>query len=584
MADGETGQHKKRSKKWIILGTVVFLALVGFLVVTYVPLGDGSGSGVNVEFHAGKIEARNNSSRSASVSQSTGRELDLRRIAIINWSDHRVMQAIARRLAEDLRSRSIAEAVDLYDASGGAMPEPGGELYSTYITLDLPRFDATGLLATGRTVDATVKATIGPNFWNSRHGYTDHLTPPHIDAEAAVTIDHHSVSTGYETADAKYAQVIDNLAAETIKQVNGQLAEWAGKYELLETVPEGLMPAYRPVPDDLPLPDAPALTLLISGNALMAHNRTIWTVQTTDHDTLLRTMRQQLEAMDWRADATGRDADQPLHHFRAQTNDYGRVVEAFSVRPSWEDPVPGEPDTVVIRYTDRMTREEMRPIFERMLDDESIDVLALRPYDRNMTADLSERLWDALTERNDLPLADELHVIRRLNRNGNHEAAEARLNAAYLRAVIGIDDKRDDVVKLAEEINGDMSWTPTPPGTDELQAMGAKPIGEGETATIDVRLGQPALFYQWSDEVDSPNGLKLISATITNATIPEGKYKLTLGTGTFERRDGNMSVTPHSHETPWTGFTGYNRWYIEAKEVGPDRFEIKLTHQTPAKP
>jgi hypothetical protein len=566
----------RRTSAGVLMGIIVLL-LGGFLISRFVSSGVGVGDGSAAEIHSSTIEATNDTSRTASVVNSGSEGIDLQTIAVINLSDHPVMRAIAQRLAEDLGFRKMVDAVELYDAAAtGAMPEPGGALPSTFITLDLTRFEEAGQVRDGRTVDATIRGTIGPELWESNRHYTDQLTPPFIQAGAAVTIKHHSVTTGSEAPDAKSAQLIDSLATEAINQINGQITEWAGEYGLMTGNPAGLMPAYRPLPAELPLPDDSTLTQMISGPRLMTHNHTVWTVDADNTSALLSTLRDQLAATGWKVGGGPADAESELFHIRAFDSDRGRVLEAFRARPSWDQTPSSGPERLIIRYLDRMTLQEMKPVFERWLEDETVDPLSLIDFDRNMTAEVSDRLWARLAERTDLPLAAELRVIRHLDGRGEPDRARARLDHAHLLALFAPDDEQKKLKELAEKIHGEPNQAPPSPTDAQLEAIGAVRLVSNGKVSTEVGLGQSAKFYQ-----RLPDRLVLLGVTVERATIPEGTYKLVFADHTDEAVGGNMSTTPHHPPSPWTAMSSFNLFSARATEVSPERFRVDLQIRDP---
>ncbi len=567
-------EKKTRISRFALI-TIAGLLLVGFLVYRFGPNG---GEASEAKSHSSTIKATNNASRTASVVSGEGQPIDLQSIAVINRSDHPVMRAVAQRLAGDLRARGMTDAVGLYDfPAPGAMPETGGELPSIFVMLDLIRFDETGSLRKGRTVDATLSAIIGPDLWDSRHGYADQLIPPYVQATAAITIEHHSVTTGSEAPNAKHAQLIDNLAAQASDEINGQLAEWAAKYERMTTSPVDLIPSYRPVPDDLPLPDEPMLTQVISGNRLMAHNHTVWTVETDHPSELLTALRDQCDDKGWRVGGGTPDPESGLSHFRATGPNNGRVLEAFRERPSWDRTADSGPERVIIRYLDRMTRQEMGPVFERWLDDDSVDPLTLITFERNMSSELRDRLWDKLAERTDLPLATELRVIRHLDGRGENDRARARFDGARLLALFAPREEREKVEELTEDLLGETAPTPSSPTDAQLEAIGAVRVAPDGSVSTEVGVGQTAKFYQ-----RLPDRLVLLAATVERATIPEGTYTLAFADHSpGPMGGGNISSTPHHPASPWTSSVSFNSWNAHATEVGSERFRIDLQARMP---
>jgi len=568
---------------------VAALLLIVFVVVTYVPLGGPDGEGVlNVTLHSGKIEANNNLNSTSSVMAPSNGRVAMARVAVVNRSDHRVMRRVATDVADRIAATDAIDTVDAFDmASGDDWPNDGRRLYDLYIVLDMPEFDSSGLLATGRTVDAKVTANVGNDLWDSRHGYSDALTPPMVRINCSISLDHHSVSSGYESANAKYTQVIDNIADQLAGDLEKKLAKWAADHPLMSDVPGGLYPTYRPAPDDLPLPDAAELERVISGNGLMLHNRTVWTMHTDRPAEMLNDLAGRLEAAGWRTGDPNITADDRWsHHLRASRD--AQVYEAFVVQPrmmTFAEPDANEAVRLVVDYRDRMTRDETGAVLEQMLEANAISIPTMLQFRTVMGNDLRERCVQRMLEAKGLPAAAQLMVIRHLHQRGRTGEAIARLDDAHLAVLLDPDGDTDAAVKLAKEVTGHDDWKPTGPTEEQLRRMGAQPVEPGATLEAEVALNQPALFYHQAPETDVNLGPMVLAAvTVTPSKIPEGDYTLNLAKVSMPGgRRGQSSSTPHGHERPWSCVHahGYNDmdWYVTADEIGPDRFRITFRVQ-----
>ena len=445
--------------------------------------------------------------------------------------------------------------------------------------IDMPMFDVSGVIITGRTVDAKVTAHLGQTIWDSHHGYTDHLSPPQLRVSADHTLDHHSVSTGYESASARYGKVINDIAKQLGDHITKQLQDWAAKHGQPDPIPTGLMPSYRPTPNDLPLPADPGLTRVISGRGMMMANFTTWTLETSEPLSVLCDLRDRLKTAGWNVGTPQLDDDSWQYHLRA--GDKGRVYEAFEARRDGER-VGGEPVQLVIQYSDRMTREEMQPAFELMLADNTTPVTTLMQFSRNMPHNLDERLTDLLIERGNLPVAAELRVIRYLHAQGEAEQVMARLRLAHIAALMETKSRTDEIKKLGREITKNEKWDLPPPTEQELMAFGAQRFAAEQPMTAVVELGEPAVFFQNAEQPDDSIKLMLVGVSVTRSKLPEGLYTLNI----FDRSEvggggGACSSTPHGSASPWNASTGLgfnaNHWHAKAVEIADNRFQVTLT-------
>jgi hypothetical protein len=278
-------------KPWYKRRWAIVLEVVAgiFILLAIIPVG---GDDSTLAMQAGSIKANNNLSASTSTSSSEFALFSAKRIAVLNLSGHPMMRGLSKKLAERLEQVPAVEQVDLFQAE--AWPEDGTRLYDQYILLDLPEFSTWGLLATGRRVKANVKASVGRGFWNSRHSYSDHLSPPLVQISSELKLNHESTGFGYETANTKYAQVVENIAQQFGESITKSITEWSGKYASPDVLPQEFYPEYRATPVDLPLPINPDLQKMVSGSGFMLNNYTVWTMQTHEALEELKTLHQAL--------------------------------------------------------------------------------------------------------------------------------------------------------------------------------------------------------------------------------------------------------------------------------------------------
>ncbi len=587
MTNRQPVKRKWFRRLWVIsLMVASGLVLAALAVITFVPLDDVEvgGTSLNLELQTGKIEASNNLSASSSVSSSSQAMLDLRRVMIINLSDHMVMRKVTERVAERLRAAPVVDTVDVYNvADGDDWPNQGGRLYDFYLTLDMPRFDTSGLVVAGRRAEATVSMNGGQDPWDSRHGYTDHLTPPIVRINVNATLQHRSTTTGYESAGARYKLMIENIADQLAESLAKNFGEWSAKHPSFGDVPDEFRPTYRPVPDDLPLSDSPDLVRVISGSGLLVHNCSVWMMPTDDPVAALRDLRDRLNKAGWHGserDDIGEDIWS--RHFRTTADKGSRIYEAYQVRP---DNLGGDmaPARIVIEYRDRMTREETQPTIDRLLTEDSPPLATLLSFDRAMTSEQSKRLTELMLNAppTGLPTHAHLRVARHLLDKGMEEQAMAYLSAAYFLARAA-DASTDEIEKLAKEITGQDKWKPDPPTEAELEQLGLGKLRLGDSFTTEVNLDEPVVCYQMtSPEEIGYEGATLISVTVLRSAIPEGRYALRVGHRAISSGwGGSDTSTPHDLSSPWRCQLGAGMndlsWGAEAEEIGKDRFRITL--------
>lgn len=568
------------------------LLLVAAAVVTFVPLDnvDVGGASLDLELQAGKIEASNNLATSSSVMNGPQGMLALRRVMIVNMSDHAVMRKVTERVAERLLAMPMVDTVDAFHAADGSeWPNQGGRLYDFYLTLDMPKFDTRGAVIAGRQAEVTVTVDGGQSPWDSHHGYNDDLTPPTARISFQATLQHRSTTTGYESAGARYKLMIENIADQLAASLTNNFGEWSAKHASVSDVPDEFLPPYRPVPDDLPLPDSPDLARVISGSSLMTHNFSVWAMPTDDPVAVLRDLRDRLDKAGWRVPKDENfGEDIWSRHFRA-TDKGSRVYEAFQVRPN--DPAgQATPVRIVIEYRDRMTRQDMQPTIDRLLAEDDPPLAMLLRFESALTREQGERLTKMMLDAPPatLPPHAHLRVARHLHRKGMDERVLDYLNTAYLLAQVA-DAKTEQIEKLAKEITGKKNWKPDPPDASDLDRLGIRVINPGESVTVEVDLDEPVVCYQMTRTQEAGHeGPMLVTAVVLRSAVPEGRYTLrTTYRSILSGGKSSSANTPHDRSIPWRSSCGIGThnlsWHSEAEEIGENRFRVTL-HASQNKP
>lgn len=590
MTNQQASKRKWYRRPWVIAMMVVLgLPLVALVIITFVPLDDVEvgGTSLNLELQAGKIEASNNLSTRSSFIGGVQALLDLRRVMILNVSDHVVMRKVTDCVAERLRAAPMVDTVDMFNIADCDDLPQGGRLYDFYLTLDMPKFDTSGLVIAGRQAEVTVTVNGGQSPWDSHHGCIDHLTPPIVHINFNTKLQHRSTTTGYESADARYKLMIENMADQLAESLAKNFGEWSAKYASRGDVPDEFLPSYRPVPDDLPLPDSPDLVRVISGSGLLVHNCSVWMMPTEDPVAALHDLRTRLDKSGWHLpESPDFGKDIWSRHFRATSDRGSRIYEAYQV---CSDDMGGDdnaPARIVIEYRYRMTPEETRPTIDRLLAEDDPSLATLLTFDRTMTSEQSKRLTELMLNAQPagLPTHAHMRVARHMHDKGMVEQAMAYLSDAYILAWVA-DAKTDEIEKLAKEITGQDNWKPDLPTASDLERLGIRALEPGDSVTMEVDLGEPVVCYQMTtaEEIDH-EGPTLITATVLRSEIPEGRYTVRTAYRAFLCGGGGSGTsTRHGHsqpQSPWRWQCGIGRnelsWRTEAEEIGKDRFRVTL--------
>lgn len=554
---------------WILAG-VALTVILAVLAAGGRGKKPGEGKKPVVSGYAGSIKANNSMNSSSSHTSTDDSLFFTKRIGVLNRTDHKIPSEVAQGLAEVLRNQAYVKTVDVFQ--GDKRPVDGQRLYDLYISVEMPEFSSKGLLLTGREVEAKLKLTIGNNFWDSRHGHHDHLSPPLINLHMESILYHKSVARGVEMPGNPYRQVVANISTQVCESVTESLGELSAKFGVLDSMPEGLVPGFRPTPP-LPLPQSEVLNQVVSGYGFMLNNYTVWTMEAVKTRKVLTEMLQALKLDGWHAGSPRFDEEQSQYHFRATKGNL--VLEAFEAR-GYGPRKEGECIRLVFRYSDRMGKSQLSEVLERIVQAEPVPLATWQAFSRLMSREQNERILEKIEGRNDLPLSAEVRLVRHLNRTGRKEEAQKRLHkAAFLARLVGsVDD--DQLEKLGKEITGSEDWQSPEPTVEDLVRFGVRKAVPGELFELELGLGEPALFFAKTNE-----RIGIMSVEIVRSKVPEGIFTIRTAEFTIpERGKSSSSSTPHTTSRPWKASTGNHMgdiyWHISVEEIEGERFLLKL--------
>ncbi|MDF7808931.1 hypothetical protein P4E94_15905 [Pontiellaceae bacterium B12219] len=553
---------------WICIAVPVLLSVV--------PLGNpDSDDASHLSMHFGSINANDRTTTGSTMSGAGTAFFSAEHVVVMVRTDHRVARRIGRALAKQLEGLGFIKRVDLL--MPGEYPESGQPAPNFFVVLEMPSFSARGLLIAGRKVKATVNVNLSRDPAYSNNSYRDRNTAPFAHVSMHSSLEHESVSRGYETAAARYQLVIDDISGQIGGTVVKTLSDWYGTYHAPGVLPAGFMPAYVPPPDDLPLPEHTALEPVFTGHDVMVRNRTDWLMECTIASfEVLQDVHAQLLEDDWRVEPEILQPADFGSFFVARKG--SAVFEGFEDPASFGIHETDKPMRLVFRYENRLEREFVLSALDDMIADPDLPPETGLAFMSCMNADQRTRLLESWMDRPVLPFQARLAVVRELEHTGRKKEALARLQTLYAAALLAADGETDEVKKLGREITGDKNWKPALPTEEEFIAAGARPV-ETSPFEFDIALNETARFLAPTGE-DAE--LVLLSLTIKPSVIPEGLYTFELSNRSGAELDsaGSSSRTPHLREHPWKGQISYglNAHHFRAKatETGPDRFRVEL--------
>lgn len=562
---------------WIVPLAIVALLVAVAAVVTFVPLSNPE-TGAGLEIEGTKIESRSDFTMTTTVANAGINSLyPLERIAVVSQSDHLLMRRAIPQVVKGLAQLPVLGKVDYFGC--GEWPAKGHLPYDMYILVDMPAFDETGFVLSGRTIDATITVNAGSDLWSSGHHEFSRSRPPRASMYLSGALNHHSVTKGYESAGARYKSLAQNVAGELTDHLTTHIAKQAAEYGVAN-VPESLYPPFRPLPEGLPVINIENAQQVIHGRGLMVHNMTVWRAQSDSLDAL-EDLQQRLAAAAWKIETCKNSSREGL--FKADLNEDS--IEGFITRDDHPDALPH----IVVKYVDYMNKEDLGSTIDKLLDDDSVALDVLACVEHNM----SNKQRDRLARRVGLSTSTnpnmQLLVARYLRKNNDDDAALERLNLAFVLAqACGLSTWDSQITELGKKITGQDDWKATVPSESMMSQCGIiflTPDGEGVKAqlALNERLVvylPPVMDAAAKDDSNRPHVAML---RIHHAAQPEAVYGMTLRLKTLGSSPGGSVESVRSPLNPPSPFhgnvgAGYNQCnvYADVQEVDEKQFMVTL--------
>ncbi len=272
---GQIRSHQARPVR-SVRDLAVVIAIVGFFVnvpgVTHLwmqPfLGRSAGADRTVKAHLAAIEAKSNTSTTSATSSSDNSRFACGHVALIVEGDHPLLQHVGSDLVERVETIAGVRTVDLY--RDGIFPPNGGRVPDVFVRLYLDRMEE-NLVPYSLKLRTKIGAEIGRTPLRSTHHYQDTFTPPLLDFNLRIEMDHTSTTTGYESV--RYTMAAGNIAKDLGTQIAKAFDQWRDKYGPLPDLPEAFYGDYTA--NEIPEPlQRFGLTSLGSYAGLLAHNQT----------------------------------------------------------------------------------------------------------------------------------------------------------------------------------------------------------------------------------------------------------------------------------------------------------------------
>lgn len=387
---------KSRPKSWrwtrnsLLIALLVFLAAWKLLppnvVRTPVVLSRGNDTLLHEETpitprnavrfvaHAGALKSQNNTTVGSTESHSNPAFLPDLSLLILNGSKHLLMERVGTELLSQIKKENQFDRVEYYPA--GYLPEPGAEAPDIVLELALNSIKESGMA--GQALKATVTATMGLSLADSNYHVSDHLSPPVVEHNAQISIEHESTLTGIESSSARYTLQGQDIAKQLATSISGRLTTLREKYRPMPKLPGSLRPEFQATPE-FDFVKRLKATCRTSTHGLMFSNETIWKFEAAEEiEPLLNAVRDELAESGWQISHV---STSPLSqvHFRATKGE--EIVELFPVKShnfmSSDVKASQRPVPFTIHYLHRMDVAELQAVVAEILSLPKQDVESL---------------------------------------------------------------------------------------------------------------------------------------------------------------------------------------------------------------
>jgi hypothetical protein len=406
-----------------------------------------------------------------------------------------------------------------------------------------------------RSLQATVKASLGTAPWQSNHSIIDDTTPPLISLQWTAELRHDGQVKGVETP--KYRSAAADIANQLANAVTNEILKLAREHGTLPRLPDDLYGPYRPAPN-LPLPAELKAERACSYYGLLTHNETFWRLHaTTNPVPQLEALMRQLAAAQWRTE-TLELTNSPHYYLRAKKGD--AALEVFNPSAYTQPEINAAPPQsldLIAHYREPLARAERSAALDPLLSSQTpVDTLLL--FQRSYSSPQRSRL-NELLEQNPTASPDACLILARdqLARKQTNSAITMLVRAKALAKALGDNSGVESKVdSLAREIRpkGRLPLEVTP---DIYRALGFAEITNApQKLEIEKALGSPVMLFSVDDNgqawtlalrVDPPAGQSSLAAWTCTQTAP-GRLSTSSGQLDLARPSGwNQGFTLGAH-------------------------------------
>lgn len=510
-------------------------------------------------FKATTCESKINASSFSATTRPQNALFNIRRIAILNDSDHPLMIKTAHLLQQALIDLPMVDEVEYYPL--GAAPKTGAQLPAYYLRLDMPEFKQSFRPA-GRVVEAVVTCSGNPLGGNRHLHFTYNFDIPLIRHSENITVNYQGKTTGLESRSAVYDDEAKAISKHITDQLTKTFSKIAGDTDILPRVPNDFYGPYAPTPK-MPFEQNHEVVRKISGCGLLVHNLTIWNYRDKrpSHEAL-QAAKTALETEGWKGSDDYLKTDYPTP-LELRRNGERLILIRRTQPESLGMQKQEQSDIIAACYLRPFTKKEILQAANQLLESPDTDIKLLLAFSHDyQTGDkntgLLQRYESRLLAATPSSVETCLAIARIWkSRNNPHRAMDMLARAVALDHLqpSQTGSNQQEMKKLGKELG--VEKIENMPITDKmLQAIGLIPVTLAPTnITRTVKLNEPFGFYAHDATADvtmSKNALKTcVFKVIQDATAdpsgripkqdPRSRWKLSMVTR------GPISSTWTSH-------------------------------------
>jgi len=590
------GRRRRGVWRWVLGLLVVGLFAVWIGLIPPLPIGpvhfsrdkdgwseqaeNGRGQGLQGELHLGGVKSQDNLCSSSSESRPGNARFACRRVAVVNRSDHLLLQRAGRWAVEELKSLKDIQHIDYFPHGG--RPKPGEMAPDVNVTIELLDLEESSLV--GSKLHARIQMAMSNTLNHSRCSYFDDFCPPEVCFVFNATLDHRSTTMGVGTRSSRYKLAGEDVGKQLGTALVKKLKELIEKDQPMPELPAAFYPAYRQ-PPQVPLPPGESADLLASYHGLMRANETLWRLQTARPAAqVLTELKKRLENDGWKTGRLELKEDSLMNLRATKGEDVFTIYpeerpEVFSpgemvVTLGKTEPAAAEPPrqtVVLLHYVDRMNQKELAAAIDGLLDSDC-PVGTLTVVERLVRGKQRRRLIQRLERAATKSPSEWLLLAEFYKSEKRDDAARDALTRTVLllRTVGNQGDLQGRIDELAKKL-GVKEPRNLKPTRELLRQCGFVELTAGAPiADRELRVDEPALFYAYTGK----GQLKTVALrVIESASTKDGK---TYGLAHVEECDGGRaggSASPLISYT--TSIDGLGTAMFDVRQIGDEpRFRL----------